>query len=251
MCPIGVSARSLHHFDLLLPYSYRMHVLVEKEVFCVRTAFIIGNIASGKSFACRHLASRGAWHIDLDQMAKDLYVPGSSVVMEIADAFGFDVLDPEGGIDRKVLAARAFATPEDTALLDAIVHPVLKEQVAKIIVPPACCCAVTPDYQAIVIEVSAPRDFTDMFPLADDVIAITAPYEVRRERAFARGMTYEDFDARAACQPSEAELCSWASLVIDNSAADDTLAQQLDAWLAGGVSPVREPIDDMTGPHRG
>ena len=50
------------------------------------TVFVLGNIASGKSTACRYFKSRGAMLIDLDELAKSLYVPGSDVVNAFAAA---------------------------------------------------------------------------------------------------------------------------------------------------------------------
>ena len=44
------------------------------------TVFVLGNIASGKSTACRYFESRGAMLIDLDELAKSLYVPGSCLL---------------------------------------------------------------------------------------------------------------------------------------------------------------------------
>ena len=54
------------------------------------TVFVLGNIASGKSTACRYLESRGAMLIDLDELAKSLYVPGSEIVNALAEEFGWD-----------------------------------------------------------------------------------------------------------------------------------------------------------------
>ena len=45
-------------------------------------------------------------------------------------------------------------------------------------------------------------------------------------------MESSDFDARSACQPDEASLCNLATTVIDNAASDNSLYEQLDAWLA-------------------
>ena len=53
------------------------------------TVFVLGNIASGKSTACRYLESRGAMLIDLDDLAKSLYVPGSDLVGALAEEFGW------------------------------------------------------------------------------------------------------------------------------------------------------------------
>lgn len=195
------------------------------------TLFLIGNIASGKSTAARYLERRGALRIDLDELAKALYQPGSAVVDEIAAEFGWDVVNANGGIDRAVLADRAFATPEDTARLNAIVHPVMLEQLGLRLLPANCCSVMVPEHPFAVVEVSAPEGFEDAFALADEVVAITAPLEARRVRAIERGMDADDFDRRAECQPSDERLLALATRSIDNSAADDSLFDSLDALL--------------------
>lgn len=196
------------------------------------TVFVLGNIASGKSTACRYLASLGGYSIDLDELAKSLYIPGSELVLQIACEFGLDVLDAEGCIRRNVLAKRAFATPEATRRLNELVHPCVIEQLSKRLLGPCCCTASSIKNPFAVVEVSAPQGFEDAFGLADEVIAITAPLEVRRERAVGRGMAADDFDARSERQPSEEELCSLASLTIDNAKADDSLFEELRTWAA-------------------
>lgn len=107
-------------------------------------AFVIGNLASGKSTASRYLATRGARHIDLDRMAKGLYVPGSDLTQAIADEFGWDVLDECGNVRTSVLAERAFATPEATNTLNELVHPVLLEQLGTLLLPIHCCSTLIP-----------------------------------------------------------------------------------------------------------
>lgn len=196
------------------------------------TVFVLGNIASGKSTACRYLESRGAMLIDLDELAKSLYVPGSEIVNALAEEFGWDILDGEGCIRRNVLAARAFVSPDTVARLNGIVHPVLIEQLSMRILNPVCCTVASPRYPFAVVEVSAPTGFEDAFGLADEILVISAPLEVRRERAIQRGMEPSDFDARSACQPDEASLCNIATAVIDNAAGDNSLFEQLNAWLA-------------------
>ena len=196
------------------------------------TVFVLGNIASGKSTACRYLESRGAMLIDLDELAKSLYVPGSEVVNALAEEFGWDILDEEGGIRRNVLAARAFVSPDTVTRLNGIVHPVLIEQLSMRILDPVCCTVASPRYPFAVVEVSAPAGFEDAFGLADEIVVISAPLEVRRQRAIHRGMEPSDFYARSACQPDEASLCKLATTVIDNAAGDNSLFVQLDAWLA-------------------
>ena len=100
------------------------------------------------------------------------------------------------------------------------------------ILDPVCCTVSSPRYPFAVVEVSAPTGFEDAFGLADEILVISAPLSVRRERAIQRGMEPSDFDARSACQPDESALCNLATTVIDNSAADNSLFEQLDSWLA-------------------
>lgn len=196
------------------------------------TVYVLGNIASGKSTACRYLESHGAMLIDLDELAKSLYVPGSDIVNALAEEFGWDILDGEGGIRRNVLAARAFASPDTVARLNDIVHPVLIEQLSLRILDPVCCTVSSPRYPFAVVEVSAPTGFEDAFGLADEILVISAPLAVRRARAIHRGMEPFDFDARSSCQPDESELCNLATTVIDNSSDDESLFDQLDLWLS-------------------
>lgn len=195
------------------------------------TLFVIGNIASGKSTACRYLEGLGARHIDLDVVAKSLYVPGSALVESVAEEFGWDILDSEGSIRFSELAERAFADDDHIERLNRIVHPALLEYLANILLPVPCCSLVVPSPALTVVEISAPASFTDSFGLADEVMAISAPLATRRLRAVERGMSPEDFDARSAVQPSEDELIEMAHVSIDNACGDDTLFKSLDRWL--------------------
>ena len=73
------------------------------------------------------------------------------------------------------------------------------------------------------------------------MIAVSAPLEVRRERAIARGMSVVDFDARASVQPSEDEIIAMADHCIDNTRGDDSLFDALDAWVRlRGIESLHE-----------
>lgn len=196
------------------------------------TLFLIGNIASGKSTAAQYLESRGARRMDLDVMAKDLYIPGSDLVASLAEEFGWGILDEFGCVRFPVLAERAFESSERTERLNALVYPALLEQLSRVLCPVPCCSTLVPLFEMTVVEVSTAAQFTEAFGLADEIVAVTAPLEVRRMRAIERGMAPEDFDARAAVQPSEHELCALATRVIDNTHGDASLFAELDVLLA-------------------
>ena len=69
-------------------------------------------------------------------------------------------------------------------------HPVLIEQLSLRILDPVCCTVSTPRYPFAAVEVSAPAGFEDAFGLADEIMVVSAPLEVRRERAIHRGMEH-------------------------------------------------------------
>ena len=211
-------------------------------------AFVIGNIASGKSTAMRYLERRGARRIDLDELCKSLYVPDSAVLSDLASAFGSDVLDAEGALVPSLLAERAFSSPESARKLDELVYPYLLDELARLLLSSPCSVLAGSDAPLTVVEVSNAAAFTEAFGLADEVVAVSAPVELRRERALGRGMAAADFEARAAVQPSDEELCALASTVIENTGDDQDLFSALEAWLSAFEG--RFPCDSE-GPRHG
>ena len=195
------------------------------------TFFLIGNIASGKSTAARYLERRGAMRIDLDQLAKDLYQPGSAVVDAIAEEFGWDVPTPwAASTGLSLLAVRSIRrrTPTGSTPLSI----------------PSCwsnwgfaCCRPTAVPSSFPSTSSPwwrslPRRALPMRSRWQMGIAVTAPLETRRLRAAVeRGMDADDFDRRAECQPAEKDLVAMATFVIDNALADDSLFRELDALV--------------------
>lgn len=195
------------------------------------TLFVIGNIASGKSSACRYLSSLGGQYIDLDELAKSLYVPGSDLVGAIADEFGWDVLFEDGSVNKHLLASRAFCDESRAQRLNELVHPYLLQQLGLRLIPANCCTVMNPAFPFTVVEISVPKAIEDAFSLADDIVAIRVPLSIRRARAIDRGMDPADFDSRAFLQPSEEELASMADIVIDNSVSAGCMFQELKELL--------------------
>ena len=71
-----------------------------------------------------------------------------------------------------------------------------------------------------------------IMPMSDEIVVVSCPALLRRERAIARGMTGEDFDARAAGQPSDEWLADHATTIIDNSGTSEELLSQVRRWYA-------------------
>ncbi len=90
---------------------------------------LTGGIGSGKSTVSRMLRDLGYVVIDADQVARDVVQPGQRAYEGIVKAFGTEVLNSSGEIDRKRLARRVFSTPKSLKRLEEIVHPEVKKVV--------------------------------------------------------------------------------------------------------------------------
>src|SRR5574340_194719 len=89
---------------------------------------ITGGIGSGKGLATEFFRARGAAVIDADEVAREVVAPGSPVLAELSAAFGPEVVQADGALDRRRLASQVFGRPEAVARLNAITHPaVLRE----------------------------------------------------------------------------------------------------------------------------
>lgn len=91
---------------------------------------LTGSIATGKSTVARMLKVHGAAIIDADQIAKDVIAPGQPGWYGILEAFP-EVVTPEQAIDRKKLADLVFDDHQKRSRLEAIVHPLVFEQIKK------------------------------------------------------------------------------------------------------------------------
>lgn len=84
---------------------------------------LIGGIASGKSKMTERFDKLGAGIIDCDKLAHSLYEPDEECYQAIIDAFGKEILEESGRIDRKKLGGIVFADNEKLQLLNSIVWP--------------------------------------------------------------------------------------------------------------------------------
>src|SRR5689334_4031029 len=91
---------------------------------------LTGGIACGKSAVARMFADLGAYVIQSDQIAHELYRPGEPVYAEIVRSFGDSIVKPDGEIDRPKLAAAAFGQNRIEEL-NRIVHPAVIERQAE------------------------------------------------------------------------------------------------------------------------
>ncbi|MFI7031996.1 dephospho-CoA kinase [Microbispora rosea] len=182
---------------------------------------LTGGIGSGKSEVSRRLAARGAVVVDADKIAREVVEPGTPGLAEIVEAFGEDILRPDGTLDRERLGAIVFADAEKLKVLNGIVHPKVGERSERL-------QREAPDDAVVVYDVPLLAE-NNLAPLYDVVIVVDTPDEVRLERLLRfRGMPEADARARIAAQASREDRLRIADIVIRNEGSLDDLEAQVD-----------------------
>jgi dephospho-CoA kinase len=137
-----------------------------------------------------------------------------------------DEVAPGGVVDRRAIACRAFATPEERAWLESLIWPKVRVRTAEW---RAVESTHEPPPPALVVEV--PLLFESGNEAAyDATIAVVADDAVRAERAAARG--HHAVDERTARQLSQNEKAERATYVVHNSGTLEELEQELSSVLA-------------------
>lgn len=202
----------------------------------MRLIGLTGGIGTGKSTVSGMLRQLGATVVDADEAARAVVEPGTEGLARIVEAFGPEVLQPDGRLDRARLAAVVFSDPDRRATLNAITHPLVGGWMAE-----RTAEAAARGEEVIVHDIPLLYENRrqDLF---ERVILVYAPDAVALERLVARGLTEADARSRMAAQMPIEEKRRLAGVVIDNSdGLDATRAQVESAWTeitaAAGTGP--------------
>ena len=188
---------------------------------------LTGGIGSGKSTVSQLLSERGAIIVDADAVARELQQPGTEVLRLMAEAFGQEICNADGSLNRQAVADRVFGNAEALKILNGIVHPAIgKEMNRRIEEQRSTNNVVVLD---IPLLVENPREGLC------GVIVVDVPVDIAVDRLVsARGMAKEDAEARVSRQASREDRRAIADKVIDNSRDLEFLRQQVDevwAWM--------------------
>jgi dephospho-CoA kinase len=226
------------------------------DVLCVG---LTGGLGAGKSTVGRALAGRGATVIDADQVAREVVAPGSPGERAVLERFGPGVAGPDGHIDRSALAGVVFADPAERLALEAITHPLIRQELTRRVASlraqgaslrpqtasqrtgaaahgseSSTASDTTGTGQVVVVELPLlNKDSRTMYHL-DVVVLVEAPVEVALARSVQRGMSEADARARTAAQPTDAERRSVADRVLVNDGDRARLESAVDDlwnWL--------------------
>lgn len=191
----------------------------------MKTIFVIGGMGAGKSKAAHALVGQGLPLIDLDKVGHEV-LRMDVVKAELRDTFGEGVFGPDGEVVRTALAQVAFATPTDTRKLNRITMPriedLFREKLDAVEASGAPACVV--EY-----SVFKNREMSLAY-LADVVLAVLAPVEVRVQRAVAAGWDELDVRRRIARQITDADRADQADVSFNNTGAPEELEAEVVAW---------------------
>jgi dephospho-CoA kinase len=170
---------------------------------------LTGGIASGKSAVADEFAKLGVPVVDTDQIARDVVAPGMPALAELVAAFGPEILDAEGRLDRARMRERVFRDPAQRRQLEAITHPAIRAELLR------RSAAAGGDYQVHVIPLVVETGRTEAY---DRVLVVDCPEQMQLERLLARdGASRERAEEILAAQASREQRLNVAHDVIENT----------------------------------
>lgn len=195
---------------------------------------ITGGIGSGKSYVAQMLQAR--WDVpvyDCDSEAKRLTAESDDIRTALTQLVG-DHLWQQGQMQKPVLAAYLFASPEHAAQVNAIIHPAVRRDFLR-------WADAHSRFSVVAIE-SAILCESGFHTLVDSILLVDAPLEVRLQRAMLRdGASRQQVMARMARQDS-AQARQLARFTVTNDGGGD---QPLQTCLESIVTQLQAEAGAM------
>lgn len=182
---------------------------------------LTGGTGSGKSEVGRVFLERGIPVINADQIGHELLDPSGGAAAAVLAAFG-DGIATEGAIDRMKLGALVFRDAEARALLNAIVHPLIREEILR-----RCRSLARDGHRLVVIDAALLAEDGARDPFLDGLIVVHSRSETRvarlmNERKLTRGQALERIAAQA---PPERKMAV-ADWIVENEGSVEELRQK-------------------------
>jgi len=193
--------------------------MAERPIFIGLT----GNIATGKSLVAQMLAELGAFVIDADRVAHEVMAPDGPAYDAVIEAFGRDVVAPDGTIDRGKLGEIVFRDPKALERLEKAVHPATIAKVTLRILQAT---------EPVVVVEAIKLIEAGMHRAYDALWVVTAPRSLQIERLVKeRGLAEEEAALRVDAQSPQEDKAAVADLVIVNDASAEVLREKVEtAW---------------------
>lgn len=192
----------------------------------VKIIGVTGGIASGKSLVSDYLTARGFPIVDADIVAREVVAPQSMGLKRVAAAFGSQIINTEGRLNRKQLGKIVFADGAQLKVLNDILQPLIRKQIEQ-------------ELQHLIdqghenIFLVAPLLFEQNYQsMCDEIMVVAVSHEEQLQRLMNRDhLDEQQARARIAAQWPLSRKIALADIVINN---DGTVAQtqaQLADWI--------------------
>ncbi|HEY9037001.1 MAG TPA: dephospho-CoA kinase [Pseudomonadales bacterium] len=176
---------------------------------------LTGGIGSGKTAVSDLFATLGIDVVDADVMARRVVEPGTEALQKIADHFGFDIVLPDGQLDRAALRQRVFSQPAEKRWLEQLLHPLIGDATLK---------ALNDATSPYALLVSPLLLESGMQAICNRVLIVDVPESVQLARTMQRdNNSSEQVKAIMASQSNRAQRLSKADDVIENSGSLEDL----------------------------
>ncbi len=187
---------------------------------------IIGGIGSGKSRVAQELQRRGGRVLTADEFGHEA-LRQKEIKAALVRRWGPGILNDDGEIDRRQVAALVFANADERRALEKLVFPFIgrriDEEIARARGDPSVRFVILD--AAVMLESGWDRR-------CDWIVYVHAPRAQRWQRVLqTRGWTEQEVRARARAQWPLTDKATRADFVVDNSGEEDYLKKQVDKLL--------------------
>lgn len=182
---------------------------------------LTGGIASGKSTVADMFVELGATLVDADVVARDVVRPGSEALAAISARFGADLIEADGGLDRRRLRSAVFADPSKRRELEKLLHPMIREQLL------LRTEQATGPYVVIAVPLLIEAGFA---ALVDRIVVVDCPQELQLERLVMRDrISHSEARSMLAAQLDRETRLGKADDVVDNGGDIESTRNQVEA----------------------
>ncbi|MEY5029588.1 MAG: Dephospho-CoA kinase [Pseudomonadota bacterium] len=183
---------------------------------------LTGGIGSGKSTVSAMLSNMGAVVIDADAISRQLTARGGAALPAIAQAFGAQMIDGDGAMDRQAMRTLVFANPGARQQLEAIIHPLVTQTIRQ-----QARAAADAGARMVVLDIPLLVEAGDRWRKeVDKILVVDCSEETQIERVMQRsGLQREEVQRIIAQQASRQQRAQMADVLLLNEGMDMTALQ--------------------------
>lgn len=181
---------------------------------------LTGPTGSGKSSACSLCENYGLKHVDCDLLARKAVEKGSTGLKALVDAFGNEILNSDGTLNRKLLAKIAFSDRTKTELLNATIFPFIRALVLE-------------ETKSGNILLDAPTLFESKIDnICTTTIAVLSDKDIRVKRIIARdNLTESQALTRISAGKTDNFYKEYANYVVYNNKTEEEFLKEFSLVL--------------------